>query len=57
MVACVAMAVAALLLPFGGGWAALGVLGGGGLAGVSYRGLKAGVYGAAGPGPGVRSRW
>ena len=52
LLACVAMALAALLLPFGGGWAALGVLGGGGLAGVSYRGLKAGVYGASGPGSG-----
>ena len=52
LLACVAMALAALLLPFGGGWAALGVLGGGGLAGVSYRGLKAGVYGAVGPGSG-----
>jgi hypothetical protein len=52
LIACLAMALAALLLPFGGGWAALGVLGGGGLAAVSYRGLKAGVYGAAGTGSG-----
>ena len=52
VIACLAMGIVALLLPFGGGWAALGVLGGGGLAGVSYRGLKAGVYGAVGPGSG-----
>ena len=52
LVACVAMALAALLMPFGGPWAALGVLGGGGLAGVSYRGLKAGVYGPVGAGSG-----
>jgi hypothetical protein len=48
VIACVAMAVVAWWLPVGGAWAALGVLGGGGLAGVSYRGLKAGVYGAVG---------
>ena len=52
LIACVAMALAALLMPFGGPWAALGVLGGGGLAGVSYRGLKAGVYGSIGAGSG-----
>jgi hypothetical protein len=45
--ACVVMAIAAVLVPFGGGRAGLGVLGGGVLAGVSYRGLKAAVYGAA----------
>jgi hypothetical protein len=45
-------AVLAAVAPFGGLWAALGVLGGGVLAGVSYRGLKAGVYGAARQGPG-----
>jgi len=50
LIACVAMALAALLAPFGGPWAALGVLGGGGLAAVSYRGLKAGVYGSVGAG-------
>ena len=55
LVACLAMAVLAGLAPFGGWWAALGVLGGGVLAGVSYRGLKAGVYGAAGPGAGRAS--
>ena len=47
LVACVAMAMAAVLVPFGGARAGLGVLGGGVLAGVSYRGLKAGVYRAA----------
>jgi len=52
LIACVAMALAALLMPFGGLWAALGVLGGGALAAVSYRGLKAGVYGAVGAGSG-----
>ena len=52
LIACVVMAVVAFLLPFGGLWAALGVLGGGGLAGVSYRGLKAGVYGSVGAGSG-----
>ena len=52
LIACVAMAVAALLAPFGGPWAGLGVLGGGTLAAVSYRGLKAGVYGAVGAGSG-----
>ena len=46
------MAGLAGLAPFGGWWAALGVLGGGVLAGVSYRGLKASVYGVAGPGGG-----
>ena len=48
VLSCVAMAVVAALAPFGGLWAALGILGGGALAAVSYRGLKAGVYGAAG---------
>ena len=52
LIACVAMALAALLMPFGGPMAALGVLGGGALAGVSYRGLKAGVYAPAGAGSG-----
>jgi len=52
VLSCVALAAVALLAPFGGFWAALGVLGGGTLAAVSYRGLKAGVYGAAGAGPG-----
>jgi hypothetical protein len=52
VIACLAMAVVAFLVPFGGRWAALGVLGGGGLAGVSYRGLKAGVYGTVGAGSG-----
>jgi hypothetical protein len=52
LIACIVMAVVALLVPFGGLWAALGVLGGGMLAAVSYRGLKAGVYGAAGAGSG-----
>jgi hypothetical protein len=52
LLACVAMAGVAALAPFGGPWAALGVLGGGTLAAVSYRGLKAGVYGAAGAGAG-----
>ena len=46
------MAGVALVLPFGGRWAALGVLGGGALAAVSYRGLKAGVFGASGAGSG-----
>jgi hypothetical protein len=52
LLACVAMALAALLMPFGGVWGGLGVLGGGALAAVSYRGLKAGVYGAVGAGSG-----
>ena len=52
VLACVAMAVMALLAPFGGRWAALGVMGGGALAAVSYWGLKAGVYGAGGAGSG-----
>ena len=46
VLACVAMAAVALLAPFGGAWAGLGVLSGGTLAAVSYRGLKAGVSGA-----------
>ncbi len=52
IIACVAMAAVVLLAPFGGRWAALGVLGGGGLAGLSYRGLKAGVFGSMGAGSG-----
>lgn len=52
LIACFAMALAALMMPFGGTWAALGVMGGGGLAGVSYRGLKAGLFGSAGAGSG-----
>jgi hypothetical protein len=52
LIAGVAMAVAALLAPFGGPWAGLGVLGGGTLAAISYRGLKAGVSGAVGGGSG-----
>jgi len=44
------MALAVLPMPFGGPWAARGVRGGGGRAGVSYRGLKAGVYGSIGAG-------
>jgi hypothetical protein len=52
LVACLAMALVAAFAPFGGLWAAAGVLGGGGLAGVSYRGLKAGVYGTSGAGSG-----
>ena len=52
LLACVAMAFAALVMPFGGGWEALGVLGGGALAAVSYRGLKSGVYGAVRAGSG-----
>jgi hypothetical protein len=46
---CLVMAGAAALVPFGGLGAAAGVLGGGMLAGISYRGVKAGVYGV-GPG-------
>ena len=46
------MAGAAALAPFGGLVAAAGVLGGGTLAGVSYRGVKAGVYGAGPDGAG-----
>lgn len=46
--ACLLMAAVAALVPFGGGWAGLGVLGGGLLAGGSYRGLKAGIFGASG---------
>ena len=47
VVACVAMAGAAAAL---GGWmAGAGVLGGGGLAALSYRGLKAGIFGGLGP--------
>jgi hypothetical protein len=49
VVACLVMMGVVLLLPRGGGWAAAGVLGGGLLAGVSYRGLKAGLL-AEGPG-------
>lgn len=52
LAACLVMALAALVLPFGGWWAALGVLGGGALSGISYRGLKAGVYGTAAAGSG-----
>jgi len=52
VLACVAMSAVALLAPFGGPWAGLGVLGGGTLAAVSYRGLKAGVSGAIGGGSG-----
>jgi hypothetical protein len=50
VLACVAMAAVAFLAPFGGRWAGLGVLGGGVLAALSYRGLKAGVYGLGGAG-------
>ncbi|MBK5297521.1 MAG: hypothetical protein JJE40_10215 [Vicinamibacteria bacterium] len=52
LIACAAMAAAVLLAPFGGPWSALGVLGGGALAAVSYRGLKAVVFGAVGAGSG-----
>ncbi len=52
VIACAVMALAVLAMPSGGGWAALGVVGGGALAGISYGGLKAGVYGAAGRAPG-----
>jgi hypothetical protein len=45
LVACAAMAVIAALLPMGGWRAAAGVLGGGLLAAVSYRGVKALVFG------------
>jgi hypothetical protein len=46
------MAVVAAVVPFGGLLAAAGVAGGGALAAVSYRGLKAGVYGLGGEGSG-----
>ena len=46
------MAVVAAIVPFGGARAACGVLGGGVLAAVSYRGLKAGVYGLGPEGSG-----
>ena len=37
------MALVALILPWGGAWAAFSVACGGGLAGVSYRGIRSGV--------------
>jgi hypothetical protein len=49
---CLLMAAAAAALPVGGLQAAAGVLGGGLLAAVSYRGLKAGIYGAVPVGSG-----
>lgn len=52
LIACVALALVALAVPFGGRWAAMGVLGGGALAAVSYRGLKAGVFGVSAAGSG-----
>lgn len=45
LIACLAMAVVAAVVPPGGGRAGLGVLGGGLLAAVSYRGLKSAVFG------------
>ena len=45
LVACLAMAAVAAFVPLGGWRAGLGVLGGGLLAAVSYRGLKAAVFG------------
>ena len=45
LVACLAMAAMASLIPQGGWRAGLGVLGGGLLAAVSYRGLKSAVFG------------
>jgi hypothetical protein len=53
VVVCLVMAGVAAFLPFGGASAAAGVVGGGVLAAVSYRGLKAGVYGV---GPGAAGR-
>jgi hypothetical protein len=50
VVVCLVMAGVAAFLPFGGASAAAGVVGGGVLAAVSYRGLKSGVYGAGGAG-------
>jgi hypothetical protein len=44
LVACLAMAVVAALIPQGGWQAGVGVLGGGVLAAVSYRGLKSAVF-------------
>ena len=52
VIACMAMALLAVLAPFGGLAAGAGVLGGGTLAGSSYLGLKAGVYGGVGAGSG-----
>lgn len=52
VVACLAMAALAAVAPFGGWLAAAGVLGGGGLAAVSYWGLKGAVYGLSGAGSG-----
>jgi hypothetical protein len=46
------LALAALAAVAGGLGACAGVLGGGGLAALSYRGLKAGVYGGIGPATG-----
>jgi hypothetical protein len=45
--ACLAMTIIAVLVPGGGARAGLGVLGGGLLAAVSYRGLKNGVWAAS----------
>jgi hypothetical protein len=50
MIACGCCAVAALAFGADGPRAALGVLGGGGLAAVSYRALKDAVAAATGPG-------
>jgi hypothetical protein len=50
VVACLVMAAVAALV--GGPRAGAGVIGGGGLAALSYRGLKAGIFGALRPGRG-----
>jgi hypothetical protein len=56
LVACLAMAGTAALVPAGGWRAGLGVLGGGLLAAVSYRGLKSAVFGLdSGRSGGVRA--
>jgi hypothetical protein len=43
VIACLLMAVVALVLPHGGAWTAVSVLCGGLLSGVSYRGIRNGV--------------
>jgi hypothetical protein len=50
VVSCLVLALVAAA--FGGWRSGAGVLGGGGLAALSYRGLKAGIFG--GPGPAAR---
>jgi hypothetical protein len=50
ILACMAMAAVALVVPRGGPWEAAAVVGGGGLAAASYRAIKGAVDAVAGGG-------